>query len=1588
MARGGPIDSSGWPADRTVRSWFVYCDRLHRANGMPSQRTVAGLMGLSAPTRVGELLRGLLPADADQARRLLEALGAVGDEVDLGLRKHAAARRARDAAEAAVVRQHPGWWIRSGYVAQVRTIAPVELHDRDAELAELAGFCDGAERYVWWRADARAGKTALMAWFVTHPPPDVWVVSFFVTGRMVGYADATAYTDVLLEQLAAITGQTLPNLVTVAQRDALRHRLLEAALVEAARQRARLVLVVDGLDEDHSTRPRSGLASIASLLPRHDERLRVIVAGRPDPRLPRDVDPDHPLHTCARRPLPPSPHARSLTEAAQTELDHVLTSDPDGLARDVVGLVTASGGGLAQPDLEHLTGRAPYELDALLSSVFGRTVGSRAGPGGAGPPVLLFTHETLYVQAVARLGVRLIDDWRQRLHDWAATYAARDWPADTPRYLIRGYPQLLAETRDSPRLVALATDPTRHDRMLSLTGGDAAALGEITTAQDLVLAQPEPDLLAMARLSIRRDRVASRNAEIPTVLPAVWAAIGQPDRAEAVAHGITDQFRRARALAAVAMAAAGSGDLDRAQRTALAAETVAGNVTDPHDRARAFVAVAKALAAAGEFDRAEAACDLIDDRYQQTRAQAAVAAAIAAAGEFDRAEALTRAALDPYQHGQVLAAAAGAIAAAGDLDRAEKVGRDTTDPYPRLQALAAVAEAAIAAGDRDRAGMLADKVEALARGTVDPYARARALAAAARAIASAGEFDRAEVTARSTTDLYPQVQALAAVADVAARAGDRRRAGQLADAVEALADRADHGYERARALAAAAGAIAAAGDLDRAEAVAHRIYNPDNQTQALAAVATAAAAAGHHDRARRLADEAETVAHRSIADRRQSARRMTELADMAGPGRSELTRLTARMLADPYQDAQILAAAATATGAAGDLDRTRRLADEAESATRGVADPYRQAHLFAVVAEARAASDDLERAEATARGIVNRDLRTGALAALRADDNGVRRQLLDDTTEAIARSVAAPSTSAQAHALAAAARMAAAIGDLDRTGWFVDEAREAARGITDHDQRTQVRAALVEASVAAGDLDRADAIARIHDFVRGADVQIAMVAAVAAAGDLDRAEAAARDIRPGRSVKALAAVVNAAAAAGDVDRAEAIARSVTSPREQAQLLAAAARSTAAAGDLDRARPLADAAEAVARGITWQFAQMWMQAEVAEALSVVGDLARAEAIACGITGPEVRMQALAALAVVDADHSRHLAEAAAATALDITGSMLDVHALTRAFEKIAIAAGIDRADVLARRISDPNRRETALIGVVEAAVAARELSRAEALARSLTNSYHWPPVLTVVVEATAAVGEFDRAEAIAVNGRNQDDQTRMLAAAAKAIAAVGDRDRTRVLVDAVENAARNVTNPHRRTGMLTLIAEAAATVGDLDRAEAIVNGIDDPEQQAQALAAVAAVAGDPHSTRRLITDAEAAAGRVTELYGKARALVAVVEAATAAGELDRAEAIARGITEPDERARVLTGVVEAAAAGELDRAEAVARGITEPEEQAQALAMLAETASPARAGHLFGHALAVGSWSALLPAMARRYPQVVVKIIDELYEHPE
>jgi len=301
--------------------------------------------------------------------------------------------------------------------------------------------------------------------------------------------------------------------------------------------------------------------------------LRVIASGRPDPPIPADVGADHPLRSCRVRPLEISPHATRVTDRAQDELDEVLATDNDrhdGLGLQVLGLVTASGGGLDRRDLQQLTGRPAFEIDRLLRGVFGRTIAGRADRHNT-ERVFLFTHETLRVQALDRLGPGTLAGFAERLHTWAAGYQQRGWPADTPGYLLRGYPRMLTDARDLDRLVGLATDPTRHHRMLDTTGGDAAAMTEIATALALLSAQAAPDLLAALRLAWYRDQFADRNSYLPTVLPAVWATLRQPIRAEALARSFAEPYQQAQALRGVVAAVAAAGNLDHARALADAA---------------------------------------------------------------------------------------------------------------------------------------------------------------------------------------------------------------------------------------------------------------------------------------------------------------------------------------------------------------------------------------------------------------------------------------------------------------------------------------------------------------------------------------------------------------------------------------------------------------------------------------------------------------------------------------------------------------------------------------------------------------------------------------------------------------------------------------------------------------------------------------------------------------------------------------------------------------------------------------------------------------------------------------------------------
>ena len=620
---------------------------------------------------------------------------------------------------------------RSAYLEQVRRIAPPDppgLRDRDAEMAELARFCldPGGFPYMWWRAGPWAGKSALLSTFVLRPPAEVRervrLVSFFITARLAAQDTRDAFTEVLLEQLAALLGQVLPPLLPEATREAYLLGLLSQAAGTCAEAGGRLVLVVDGLDEDRGVSTGPDAHSIAGLLPASPAAgMRVIVASRPDPPVPDDVPGWHPLRDPGIiRPLSVSPHARDVQRLGRQELQRLLHGST--AEQDLLGLLAAARGGLSGPDLADLARVPLWEAERILRTVAGRTFQSRPGLTAPGhrPDVYLLGHEELQAAATEYLSGRLAG-YRERLHAWAAGYRARGWPAETPEYLFGGYFRLLDDRGDLPRMIECARDTARHDCMLNLTGGDATALAETRTTLDRIAVHDEPDLASALALACHRDHLANRGGHIPAGLPAVWAALGQLSRAEALACSITSPHSRALALAAVSGAVARAGQHEQAAAIAAQAEAVARSITHPYPQKEALAQVANALAQAGQDQKAEAVARSITAPGSRAIALAQVAEALAQAGQDQRAEAVARSITDPGSRAIALAQVAGALAQAGRHQqaaaiaaRAEAVAGSITDPGSRAIALAQVAGALAQAGRHQQAAAIAARAEAVA----------------------------------------------------------------------------------------------------------------------------------------------------------------------------------------------------------------------------------------------------------------------------------------------------------------------------------------------------------------------------------------------------------------------------------------------------------------------------------------------------------------------------------------------------------------------------------------------------------------------------------------------------------------------------------------------------------------------------------------------------------------------------------------------------------------------------------------------------------------------------------------------------------
>jgi len=697
--------------------------------------------------------------------------------------------------------------VRSAYWEQVRRIAPPELLGRETELAALTAFCtaDSGPSYAWWRADAWAGKTALMSWFALHPPPGVRMVPFFVTARLRAQNDVTAYVDVVLEQLAELADEALPAHLTESTREAHLLHLYGRAAAACERRGERLVLLVDGLDEDRGVTTRSDAHSIAGLLPlRPCAGMRVLVSARFNPPLPGDVKDQHhhPLNDPEiRHRLEPSPYAGVIRVEAERELKQLI--EAGGLAYQLLAFVTVAGGGLTAADLAGLTGAVPFKVGDLLRTRAGRTFGMRTG-------VYLLAHEELQTQAEGMLGDRELDRYRAELHAWAKTWQVRGWPPDTPEYLLRGYFRLVRSTGDVSLLVELAVDEARHDRMLADTGSDAAALVEIREAGERVAADPPADLHALLRLAVRRTRLRERNENISVALCRAWAELGRAEKAMALARAVPYPRLRVSALVGVAQVLMARG----ARAQALEALTDAEQELDRNTLLDFWETIGEVLQALAEFgpetrDRADRLADRIVAEVTDTETN-------------------------------LLLDVVGYWASTGRSTRAEELARSEPAGTRRAAALVRVALAMADAGAHSSAESLFDEVRDLAvNDTI--------ISTVADLLGRVGEFARAEaLIATAFDELNHPLDAPALCArmvNLCLRQGRLERAARWA---RATVNGADWWWQYATAEVACA--LARHGRISEAMAYADRL--PDRSgahTDVELAVIEAQAAAGRYE---------------------------------------------------------------------------------------------------------------------------------------------------------------------------------------------------------------------------------------------------------------------------------------------------------------------------------------------------------------------------------------------------------------------------------------------------------------------------------------------------------------------------------------------------------------------------------------------------------------------------------------------------------------------------------------------------------------------------------------------------------------------
>lgn len=995
-AAGRPVYSSLLKVDGVEIQMSTLSDWI-RGNSAPDLRNVASFRALIR--HLNKLAGDRTPEYAQLAQGgwdvLLKRAADEGNEVRGG--RPTAPRspgertaRARQAPDASLIRQSA--WIK-------QHVRPAQLLDRHAELEELKSFCtasdtDSLQPYTWWQAEPWAGKSALMAEFVSRPWPRLEVVSYFIGDRF-GNNNRELFLQQVSQQLASIA--TRDTSTTSSRPEAL-PELCEAAAAACLSRGHRLVLVVDGLDEDSGGSP--GAHSIAALLPRHaPPGMRVVVTGRPNPPVPDDVPDDHPLRNpeIIRR-LTPFPGRLAISDLAGRELRKLLNDTPIG--NGLLGLLTAARGALTGQDLATLLSVQPHEVSDRLRGVTGRSFVTTAGgqfrtPDEGRAPTYVLGHQELRRTALEGLGPAAVSEFEARLHAWADSYQEQGWPMSTPAYLLYEYPHLLRAS-SSRRLASFVLDPRRQLALLARSSVDTA-LAEVEVARQVVEREVPSDLATMAALAASQDMLHMDARKLPVRVSEAYARLGDIERALGLACSNPSPAGKATRLAKVARVLTEASDV-RAAHTALEAARWA------------------------EQARREAAPPSGDEGDAEEAAGAA-AVALMSVGQEPEGLALLRSLSPPSGTDESLqcecTVEASVVVRPWNVALADELLQQAmryadaiasgspTDPTAPVEAWAAILKVA------------SPRQSKLLQRRISKYA---------------AKF--------STGDDACAVHAAAALALVADRPDEAAAlAQQAASQLRTGLTAPEFGFLLSFQLTSVVRALLATGSADQATELVDAVpegltkgwLGGDVRDGAHAALAAAAGAVSHGvtttpdalvQRACRLAEqgkarEATVVLNEAMAKLAssaglsawQEARLIPLCSALAAIGHSEDGELLARSLADPFQQLRALTCIAAASAAAGRFDPARRLASEV--ADRVTADPPGTARqspdlrtkgpAMALAAQALAHAGEHQAALALAAETLepkSGSLYVGIAAALRAHHPAIAIQIIDQARRA------------------------------------------------------------------------------------------------------------------------------------------------------------------------------------------------------------------------------------------------------------------------------------------------------------------------------------------------------------------------------------------------------------------------------------------------------------------------------------------------------------------------------------------------------------------------------------------------------------